>query len=108
MFEHLLEINTRLVGVLDVSPDETPDAEALSGLFEARAALLRALQEAARPAPAELRSLLVEQHHRLDGLIRARMSETAEHLQRIERFEQAQTRYAPRSPRRVLRNGLNI
>lgn len=108
LFEHLLEINARLGGALDVSPGETPDVAVLSNLLDVRAALLCALQEAAKPAPAELRLLLVEQHHRLNGLMQTRSHEISEHLQRIERFEQAQARYAPATPRRVLRNGLNI
>ena len=108
LFEHLLDTNTHLVRALETSSGDAPAVEALAGLLAVRAALLRALQERAVPAPESLRPLLLEQHNRLDDLLRARTSETEAQLARIERLEQAQARYQPPTSRRVLQSGLNI
>ncbi len=107
-FEHLLDTNTQLMGVLETLSSDAPEVEALAGLLAVRAALLRALQERAAPAPESLRPLLREQHQKLDSLLRTRTSETQAQLARIERLEQAQSRYQPQQPRRVLQSGLNI
>ncbi len=107
-FQHLFDLNARLVAALDVPARTAVDADALDALLGARAALLEGLQQAGEKAPAALLPLLRAQHARVETLLNQRASETRESLARLDRYAHAQARYAPATGRQVLRSGLDV
>lgn len=104
-YDHLVRLNADLIAALDAV--ELPDAEALDALLAQRAVLLDAVQRSRDPLPAPVRDALAAQHHRLAGLLDARLADVRQTMQRLDLLDRARSEYATPAPRSVLRSGLD-
>lgn len=106
-YDHLIELNVQLIAALDVAEDALPAADTLDPLLASRAMLLDAVERSAPSIPDTVRTLLLDQHQRIDALLETRLATLHHNQHRLDLLERARGQYAAAPARQVLRSSLN-